>query len=419
MSITIDATNAQIVNAVRSEMVMFGGRIPEATASNIRDIGEILRYNTQVANEFLNVLVNRIARVLITSRLFENPLNSFKKGSERYGDVIEEIFVNLANAHEYDPQIASREVYAREIPNIDAVYHKMNSQLFYKATIQEQSLAKAFTSENGMRTLIAGIVDQLYSGANYDEFISMKELFAANKPYFAYVKTDAPTVATAHNIVTNIKATSNMMAFMNDSYNRFGVKNFTPRDRQVLLIRADIDALIDVNVLASAFNMSKAEFMGRRVVVDDFGTGMDDVYAVLCDETFLIVVNNLDRFTEQYNAQGLYWNYFWHVWRTYAISPFANAIAFTSSNITEGTAITITPDAQNAQKGANIQFAATITPAGSSQSVRYTAENMNGGSYITASGFLHVGEEQSGNITVKATATAKETLTDEAVITVT
>lgn len=419
MGITIDATNAQIVNAVRSEMVMFGGRIPEATASNIRDIGEILRYNTQVANEFLNVLVNRIARVLITSRLFENPLNSFKKGSERYGDVIEEIFVNLANAHEYDPQIASREVYAREIPNIDAVYHKMNSQLFYKATIQEQSLAKAFTSENGMRTLIAGIVDQLYSGANYDEFISMKELFAANKPYFAYVKTDAPTVATAHNIVTNIKATSNMMAFMNDSYNRFGVKNFTPRDRQVLLIRADIDALIDVNVLASAFNMSKAEFMGRRVVVDDFGTGMDDVYAVLCDETFLIVVNNLDRFTEQYNAQGLYWNYFWHVWRTYAISPFANAIAFTSSNITEGTEITITPDAQNAQKGANIQFAATITPAGSSQSVRYTAENMNGGSYITASGFLHVGEEQSGNITVKATATAKGTLTDEAVITVT
>ena len=159
--------------------------------------------------------------------------------------------------------------------------------------------------------------------------------------------------------------------------------------------------------------------MGRRVVVDDFGTGMDDVYAVLCDETFLSVVNNLDRFTEQYNAQGLYWNYFWHVWRTYAISPFANAIAFTSSNITEGTAITITPDAQNAQKGANIQFAATITPAGSSQSVRYTAENMNGGSYITASGFLHVGEEQSGNITVKATATAKEALTDEAVITVT
>lgn len=419
MGVILDATNAQIVNAVRSEMVMFGGRIPEATASNIRDIGEIVRSNLQVANEFLSVLVNRIARVMITSRLYENPLASFKKGTERYGDIIEEIFVNIANANEYDPQIASREVYKREIPNIDAMYHKMNSQLFYKTTIQEDSLAKAFTSENGFRTLIAGIVDSLYSGANFDEFLSMKELFAANKPYFAYVKTDAPTAGTAHNIVTNIKATSNMLTFMSDKYNRFGVKNFTPRDRQVLLIRADIDALIDVNVLASAFNMNKAEFMGRRIVVDDFGTGMENVYAILCDETFLIVVNNLDRFTEQYNAQGLYWNYFWHVWRTYAVSPFANAIAFTSGTITEGTAVTITPSAPSIAKGGNVQLEASVTPAGASQSVRFTAEGMNGGSYITASGFLHVGEEQSGNITVTATATAKPSLTKTATVTVT
>lgn len=419
MGIILDATNAQIVNAVRSEMVMFGGRIPEATASNIRDIGDIVRGNLQVANEFLSVLVNRIARVMITSRLYENPLASFKKGSERYGDIIEEIFVNIANANEYDPQIASREVYKREIPNIDAMYHKMNSQLFYKATIQEDSLTKAFASENGFRTLIAGIVDSLYSGANFDEFLSMKELFAANKPYFAYVKTDAPTVASAHNIVTNIKATSNVLTFMCDKYNRFGVKNFTPRDRQVLLIRADVDALIDVNVLASAFNMNKAEFMGRRIVVDDFGTGMENVYAVLCDETFLIVVNNLDRFSEQYNAQGLYWNYFWHVWRTYAVSPFANAIAFTSGAITEGTAVVITPESTEAPQGANIQLAATVTPLSASQSVRFTAEGMNGGSYITASGFLHVGEEQSGNITVTATATAKPTLTKTATVTVT
>ena len=58
MGVILDATNAQIVNAVRSEMVMFGGRIPEATASNIRDIGDIIRGNLQVANEFLSVLVN-------------------------------------------------------------------------------------------------------------------------------------------------------------------------------------------------------------------------------------------------------------------------------------------------------------------------------------------------------------------------
>ena len=229
MAVTLDATNAQIVNAVASEMVMFGGRIPETTAANIREVGNLIMSSEQMANEFLNVLVNRIARVIVNSRLYENPLASFKKGTERYGDTIEEIFVNIANASEYDPQIASREVYKREIPDVSAIYHKMNSKLVYKTTIQDNDLALAFTSENGMRTLVTRIVESLYSGANFDEFLSMKELFAANKPYFSYVVTDAPSATSAHNIVTNIKTASSLLTFMSEKYNHYGVKTHTPR----------------------------------------------------------------------------------------------------------------------------------------------------------------------------------------------
>lgn len=418
MAVTLDATNAQIVNAVASEMVMFGGRIPETTAANIREVGNLIMSSEQMANEFLNVLVNRIARVIVNSRLYENPLASFKKGTERYGDTIEEIFVNIANASEYDPQIASREVYKREIPDVSAIYHKMNSKLVYKTTIQDNDLALAFTSENGMRTLVTRIVESLYSGANFDEFLSMKELFAANKPYFSYVVTDAPSATSAHNIVTNIKTASSLLTFMSEKYNHYGVKTHTPRANQILLLRADVDALIDVNVLASAFNMDKAEFMGRRIVVDNFGTGMDDVYAVLCDETFLMVVNNLDKFTEQYNGQGLYWNYFWHVWRTYGVSPFANAVAFTTTAFGSATGVTISPSAKTANKGDNIQFTANVAPSTVPQSVKYTASGMNGGSYITATGFLHVGEEQNGNITVTATSMYDDSKTSECLVTV-
>ena len=218
--------------------------------------------------------------------------------------------------------------------------------------------------------------------------------------------------------MTNIKTVSSLLTFMSEKYNHYGVKTHTPRANQILLLRADVDALIDVNVLASAFNMDKAEFMGRRIVVDNFGTGMDDVYAVLCDETFLMVVNNLDKFTEQYNGQGLYWNYFWHVWRTYGVSPFANAVAFTTTAFVSATGVTISPSAKTANKGDNIQFTANVAPSTVPQSVKYTASGMNGGSYITATGFLHVGEEQDGNITVTATSMYDDSKTSECLVTV-
>lgn len=410
MAKIFDATTSAVINAIAPSL---SERIPTATAENLADIGQYILNNKSLANQFLNVLVNRIARVIITSRLYENPLAAFKKGTEKYGDIIEEIFVNIANAHEYNPQIAENEVYKRVIPDVGAVFHRTNSQLFYKATIQEESLEKAFTSEQGMRTLIAGIVDSLYSGANYDEFVAMKNIFAESADEMFYIKTDAPSVDNIHNIVTNIKSASNLMEFMSNQYNAAGVMNYTPKSRQVLLIRADIDAIMDVNVLAAAFNMDKAEFMGRKVLVDNFGAENPDVYAVLCDDEFLMVVNTLDKFTEQYNAQGLYWNYFWHVWRVFSRSPFSNCIAFTSGTIVAATSVSITNTSGTYAKGTDLQMTATVAPAtATNKNVRWTLEGAEADTYISATGMVHFGTAQTGTLTIKATLVADPTKTD-------
>lgn len=412
MAKIFDATTSAVINAIAPSL---SERIPTATAENLSDIGQYILNNKSLANQFLNVLVNRIARVIITSRLYENPLAAFKRGTEKYGDIIEEIFVNIANAHEYNPQIAENEVYKRVIPDVGAVFHRTNSQLFYKATIQEESLEKAFTSEQGMRTLIAGIVDSLYSGANYDEFVAMKNIFAESADEMFYIKTDAPSVDNIHNIVTNIKSASNLMEFMSNQYNAAGVMNYTPKSRQVLLIRADIDAIMDVNVLAAAFNMDKAEFMGRKVLVDNFGAENPDVYAVLCDDEFLMVVNTLDKFTEQYNAQGLYWNYFWHVWRVFSRSPFSNCIAFTSGTIVAATAVSITNASGTYAKGTDLQMTAAVTPAtATNKNVRWTLEGAEADTYISATGMVHFGTAQTGTLTIKATLVADPTKTDTA-----
>lgn len=399
-----DGTTSAVINAIAPELSI---RIPTATAANLAEIGDMILSSKQITNEFLNSLVNRIASVVLRDNLYNNPLTFFKKATERYGDITEEIFVAVANAHEYDPRIAEDEVYKREIPDVSSFFHQMNSKLFYKTTIQLDDLRRAFTSENGVQSLVAKIVDSLYSGANYDEFVSMKNIFSAARDKFFYIKTAAPSKTTIEDITTQIKAASNLLPFMSDRYNATGVLTFTPKSRQILLVRTDVDAVMDVSSLAVAFNMDKREFMGRKILVDNFGTGNEDVYAILCDEEFLMVRENMQKFTEEFNAQGLYWNYFFHRWETFSASPFAGVIAFTTGTITPATAIVIDQDNASVPVGTDILLTATITPTTATcKSVKWSiaSTDLDSGTYITAGGYLRIGAHQTADVVITAEA---------------
>ena len=121
---------------------------------------------------------------------------------------------------------------------------------------------------------------------------------------------------------------------------------------------ADFNAKFDVNVLASAFNMDKATFIGKLYLIDDFTTFDNDRFAeiieesdmiervtedelqtlkelnlsaVLVDEAWFQVYDNENQFTEKYVSSGMYWNYFYNVWKTVSYSPFSNFVAFTNN----------------------------------------------------------------------------------------
>lgn len=329
---TLKHNGVDILNAIRnSASDTYRQRIPVATQDNIREIGNAMMTYQATQNEFLNALVNRIARVIITSKSYQNPLRVFKKGMMEYGETIEEIFVNIAKAHPFDPILAEKTVYKREIPDVSAVFHKLNYKNFYKATISQDQLRQAFLSSEGITDLIAKIVDSMYTGSEFDEFLCMKNLIedAASKGRMYPVVIPEPSAATAKEIVTAIKGVSNKLEFMSSKYNAMGVANFSKKGSQILILDAAFDAVIDVEVLASAFNMSKAEFMGQRVLIDDFGT-LTGCVAALVDREWFMVFDNMLSFTENYNGEGLYWNYFYHVWKTFSTSPFANAVIFTT-----------------------------------------------------------------------------------------
>lgn len=387
---TLTTSAADILNVIRNNAsVDYRNYVPKADANDvesIRTIGAIIMDYPALQNEFLNALVNRIGRVMLTSKMYSNPIAFFKKGVLEYGESIEEIFVNIAKVQEFNPEIAEQEVFKRVVPDVRAAFHIMNYQKFYKATVTQEQLKQAFLSWDGVTDLIARIVDSMYTGANYDEFLVMKYLLARHILDGRVYPVTVPTV-TAENakaIITAVKGVSNKLTFMNSEYNPAAVRTFTDKTDQYMIVNSVFDATMDVNVLASAFNMDKAEFLGHRVLIDGFGdldvarlgeifagdptynepsqdelAALNAIPAVIVDKDWFMVFDMLTQFTEQYNGQGLYWNYFYHVWKTFSVSPFANSVLFVPGTPSV-TSVTVSPTTATVQKGGSVSLSAVV-----------------------------------------------------------
>lgn len=418
---TLNASSVDILNAIRnSASTNYRDFVPKAsnTAESIRRIGEIIMQYTPLQNEFLNALVNRIARVIITSKMYSNPLSMFKKGLIDFGETIEEIFVNIANPHQYDVEESENKVFAREIPDVRAAFHTLNYKKFYKQTIQNKDLNQAFLSWDGITDLISKIVNAMYTAANYDEFVTTKYMLAKAilDGRLSAITVDANDAKGA---VTKIKGVSNALTFMSNNYNAAGVQTFTDKDDQYLLVNSQFDSEIDVEVLASAFNMSKAEFMGHRILIDGFGTldvarlnalfkddpnyeepsqdtltALNAIPAVLVDKNFFMIFDNMYEFTENYNGQGLYWNYFYHTWKTFSMSPFANALVFVPA-VPSVTSVTVSPTAITCKKGQSVQLSVSV------QTENYAPKTVNWKSNTDG-----VTVDINGHVTVATSVTA-------------
>ena len=385
----LTASSVDILNAIRnSATANYRDYVPAAQPSqdSIREIGAVIMQFPALQNEFLSALVNRIGRVMITSKMYSNPWAVFKQGVLEFGETVEEIFVNIAKPFEYDPNVAENKVFAREIPDVRAAFHVLNYQKFYKSTIQNEQLRQAFLSWQGITDLIAKIVDAMYTGANYDEFQTMKYLLAKHILNGQLKAQQVASVSTANMkaIVGTIKSVSNNFEFMSSKYNLAGVATYSNKGEQYIIVNSAFDATMDVEVLASAFNMSKADFMGHRVLIDSFGSldtdrlnllfkddagytpltdaeiaALDAIPAVLVDAKWFMIFDNLYNFTEQYNGEGLYWNYWYHVWKTFSISPFANAVVFVPG-APSITSVSVSPDSATISAGQTVLLSATV-----------------------------------------------------------
>lgn len=442
----------QVPAVIKEGDTLPNGRIATAEDSiaSLRGIGNIMMSYQPLQNAFLNALVNRIARVIITSRLYENPWAGFKKGVLEYGETIEDIFVILAKPYQFNPELAESEVFKRRIPDVKTAFHSMNYQKYYPTTVSNDQLRQAFLSWQGITDLIGRIIEQVYTGANYDEFLVMKYMIAqmALKGHIYPVSIPEITADNARAVTTTMVNLAKRLTYMSSDYNYAGVKTYTDPEFLYIILTTDIASIFDVEVLALSFNMNKAELIGRQIGVDGFGIidnerleliFADDPYTnfipftteeinqlksiagLMVDKSWFVIIDNYYNMTEIYNPQGLYWNYFYHVWKTFSISPFSNAILFTT-NTPAITSVTISPSTATVAKGNGSQFTATVANTGfASKEVIWTVEGgMDAGTVISNNGLLSVSpDETAKTLTVKATSSFDSTKTDTATVSVT
>lgn len=355
---TLNASTIDILNVIRQNASYdYQQNVPEVTTVNdIPKVGEIIYGTPAFANQFINALVNRIAIVRVQSATFNNPYSILKKGYIEYGETVEDVFVSIAKAVDFNVEKAAKREFQRTIPDVRSAFHVMNWRVMYPVTIQDEDLRQAFLNIEGVQNLIAKIVDAVYTAAEYDEFLLFKYLLIKAISHGKMYPTSIGSGADLSEAAVQFRGTSNLLPFMSSEYNEAGVKTNTPKERQVIFMDAMFNAQFDVNVLASAFNMDKADFMGRLFLIDNWtdfdnerfdviranSDGIEEVTAeelallanikaVILDDNWFQVYDNNNKFTEKYVASGLYWNYFYHTWKTVSNSPFANAVVFVTS----------------------------------------------------------------------------------------
>lgn len=342
--LTPDTSNRDIMNAIRNYASdSYRRYVPPATQAKMSDTINNLLDNMPGRNEFMDVLVNKIAATEIRHRNWTNKLGKFKGPMIRFGNSIEEVQIGLAQAYTYDADrdYLERMVFGQHRVEAQANIHKVNREEFFPVTVNEDMLRRALHEEGGLVNLVDGIIAAAYNRDELNEFVSMCQLIKEYDKADGFYRVNVPDVAAnastaddAKVLLRRIRAYADNLQFISRNYNAAGMPVFANPDQLELIISPEVNAAIDVEALAAAFNIDRAQVPMRTTVIpaEHFPEG---VQAILTTDDFFVVRDTLYETRNADNPVGLTRNYFLHHHQIISASRFVPAIAFTTGPGTE------------------------------------------------------------------------------------
>ena len=416
---------AKVFNVVRENMnEVYMNTLPSATEDNIQTISNILFNDAYqpMLNDFVTNLINRIGLTIVRNKTFNNPLSILRKGSMPLGTDIQDIYENPAEAEQYElSNTEMAKLLTITDPDTHVAYYRRNRKDLYTKTISRENLQGAFVSWEKFEDYISAITTSLYSGNYIDEFKLTKALVDGaydNNKVIVETVNAVTDEASAKAFVKKARALFNKMKFPSTDYNAYSkfsgakgqITTWTDEDRVVMIVTSDLMAEIDVDVLARAFNIDNTKFLGRVIEVDKFEN--PEIQAVICDEAWFQIYENVMRFDEFYNARVMAWNEYLHVWQTYAICPFANAVVLATQEPKPATAISASD--VSVVKGATANVTVTLTPSDATSDLTFISGDEKIFT-VSSTGVVTGVSAGTGTLTVKT----DNGLSDTATVTVT
>lgn len=416
---------AKVFNVVRENASqVFMETVPSATEDNIQTISNILFNDAYqpMLNEFVSNLINRIGLTIIRNKTFSNPLSILRKGSMPLGTDIQDLYENPAEAEQYElSNTAMAKLLTITDPDTHVAYYRRNRKDLYTKTISRENLQGAFISWEKFESYISAITTSLYSGNYIDEFELTKSLVDGaydNNKVIVETVNAVTDETSAKAFIKKCRSLFNKMKLPSTQYNAYSkfsgakgtIKTWTEEDRFVLIVTSDVMAEVDVDVLARAFNIENTKFLGRVIEVDSFKN--EEIQAILCDESWFQIYENLMRFDEFYNARTMTWNEYLHVWQTYAICPFANAVVFATAQPKPATSVSVSD--VNVVEDATANVTVTLTPSDATTELEYISGNESTFT-VSSTGVVTGVSAGTGTLTVKT----DNGLSDTATVTVT
>lgn len=336
----VPTDNIDILNAIRKNASPeYQRRVPEATQANIQQTLQNLTDYRPTWNEFIDALVNRIGMVLIRNNTWTNPLAKFKSGMLQYGDTIEEINVGLIKAKTYrtDRESLERDIFGHYPPDVQASYHKVNRAEYYPITINEALLKRAFIDANGLQSFITDAVTAPTTSDQWDEFLLTAQLFEEYYKAGGFfniqvpdISADNSTAEQAKVFLRELRAMAGKLQFMSTHYNASGMPVAVDPEDLELFITPEALAAIDVEALAAAFNIDKANMVGRINIIPSEHFRIPGVQAILTTRYFFVIADVLIETAAVWNPVALTNNQFFHHHEIISASRFAPAVMFST-----------------------------------------------------------------------------------------
>lgn len=429
----------------------YQARIPEATQAGVQAAMRALMDYRPARNEFIDALVNRIGLVYAKNTSWSNPLAEFKRGMLSYGDTIEEIQMGLikAKTYDFDRESTERNLFGTHRPEVQSSFHTINRQDKYIITIDNPALNRAFLEENGLTSFISQTMDSVATSDQWDEFLLTCELFSLYETNNGFHKVQVPDVsapnsteADAKGLLRKIRAVADNLTFISTKYNPAAMPMAAKKEDLLLFVSPEVNAAIDVEALAAAFNVSLAQAHGRIVPIPEDQFKIEGLQAIITTKDFFVIADTLFETTQLWNPDNLQNNQWLHHHQVISASRFVPAVLFTSKTVDE---IVLTPNepvsvgnittvdetgatVTDVIRGETYQLSADVVTTeedGTAEAVRWSLDgNVSLLTYISDTGVLHVGgAEDATSLTVRATTvwvdpagvetakTATETLT--------